>query len=186
MITPAPEKPHQINDGEILKNASEIIYHIGLLKYEVVELSIGDVMQKGSIVEQIQPVSGTYPKGFEKAPVIVLDKAQKLIDGHIKFLQANGLSIFPKSPLFPVAKTNERYDESKLWSSLSTYCIYNRYKRHREAGIHNFCWELSKNRVAKQQIIDAAHQFSRYSNIERTAKLVDEGISRGPKAYERD
>jgi hypothetical protein len=98
----------------------------------------------------------------------------------------NKLPIFPKSPLFPVAKTKKRYEETKLWHSLSNYCIYNNYERNREAGIHYLCWELSKNEVAKQQIINAAHRFSRYSNNRRTEKLVNEGISRDPKAYERD
>ena len=186
MTTPTPQKTARIFDQEILKNAVEIIHHTGLLKNEVVKLSIDDVKQNGCIVLQIQPVSGTYPKAFRKAPVILSDKARELIDEHIKYLQDNDLSIFPKSPLFPVTKTKERYEETKLWSSLSNYCIYNNYERNREAGIQKLCWELSKNGIAKQQIIDAAHQFSRYSNIKRTEKLVVEGISRNPNEYERD
>jgi len=186
MITPAPQKPTHIFEGRVLKNAVEIIHHTGLLKNEVVKLSIDDVKQNGCIVLQIQPVSGTYPKAFRKAPVILSGKARELIDEHIKYLQDNDLSIFPKSPLFPVTKTKERYEETKLWSSLSNYCIYNNYERNREAGIQKLCWELSKNGIAKQQIIDAAHQFSRYSNIKRTEKLVEEGVSKDPKAYERD
>ncbi|MFC1577619.1 hypothetical protein ACFL36_01275 [Thermodesulfobacteriota bacterium] len=184
MITPAPQNHSHIIEKGVLKNASEIIYHTGLLKNEVVELSIADVMQNGSIVSTIPPLSDPYPRGYVREPVILSDMARKLIDEHIKFLQDSGLSIFFKSPLFPFATKNKRYDESELWSHLSSYCIYVRYERHRESGIHSFCWELSKNKVAKQQIIDAAHQFSRYSNIERTAKLVDEGISRDPKIYE--
>ena len=75
-------------------------------------------------------------------------------------------------------------EETKLWYSLSTYCIYSGYERHREAGIHGFCWELLKTGHNKQQIIPAAHQFSRYSNLKRTAKLVEEGILIDPMAYE--
>jgi len=185
MTTPTPQKPPPIIDQKILKNALEIIYHTGLLKNEVVKLSIADVMQNGIIVRQIQSVSGTYPKGFVKDPVTVLPKASTLLKEHIKYLQSNGLSISPKSPLFHVAKTNERYDESKLWSFLSEYSPYNRYERHREAGILNFCWERSKAMSNKQQIINAAHRFSRYSNIKRTEKLVEEGISQDPIQYEK-
>lgn len=184
MTTTVSQKDLRIIESKILKNALEIIYHTGLLKNEVVELIIGDVVQNGSIVSTIPPLSDPYPRGYVRAPVILSDMARKLIDEHIKFLQASGFSNFFKSPLFPFATKNKRYDESELWRSLSKYCIYVSYERYRKSGIHYLCWELSKNGVSKQQIIGAAHQFSRYSNIERTAKLVDEGISRDPKAYE--
>ena len=40
---------------------SQLIYQAGLLKCEVIELNIGDVIQNESIVTQIQPVACPYP-----------------------------------------------------------------------------------------------------------------------------
>jgi hypothetical protein len=184
MKTNVSPKDFRICEAKILKNALDIIYHTGLLRNEVIELNVGDVMSNGSIVSAILPLSDSYPKGFEKMRVIISNDARKLIENHIMYLQANEFSISPKSALFPDAKTRKSYDKSKLWRFLSTYCIYDNYERHRVAGIHQLCWELSQKGVQKQQIVSDAHQFSRYSNRKRTQKLVSEGMSINPKKYE--
>lgn len=184
MITNVSQKDHRLCEAKILKNALDIIYHTGLLKNEVVDLNIDDVMPNGSIVSRILPLSGSYPKGFKKKPVIISNYARKLFENHIEYLQANGFSMSPKAALFPDVKAKNRYDESKLWGFLSTHCNYHSFERHRIAGIHFLCWALSKKGHDNQQIIDTAHQFSRYSNIDRTKEIMKEGISRNPKEYE--
>jgi hypothetical protein len=53
-MTTKKRKGHlQSTEEIILKNALKIIHHTGLLKNEVVELSIVDVVQNGSIVSTI-------------------------------------------------------------------------------------------------------------------------------------
>ena len=133
MTTNEPPGRLQTIESKILNNALEIIHHTGLLKNEVVKLNTDDVFQNGCILPQIQSVSGAYPIDIKKAPITLSGKAQKLIDDHIKYLNAKGFPIVPGSPLFPCAITNERYVQSKLWHSLSKFCIYNSYERHREA-----------------------------------------------------
>ena len=64
MTTTVLQKDLRIIESKILKNALEIIYHTGLLKNEVVELIIGDVVQNGSIVSTIPPLSDPYPEGM--------------------------------------------------------------------------------------------------------------------------
>ena len=174
----------EMND-QILKNALEIIHETGLLKNEVVQLNIGDVKQNGSIVSSIQPVPGPYTKSFQKAPIIVSNRARNVLANHISYLNSSTKFNSPASPLFPNLITKSRYEEEKLWNDLSNFCKYYEYERHRQMGIHRLCWEMSRNGYSRQQIIDAAHQFSRYKNIKRTTKLVDEEIGVDPIEYDK-
>jgi hypothetical protein len=81
-------------------------------------------------------------------------------------------------------KSIRRYEEKKLWNALSCFCRYYKYDRHREAGIHRLSWEMSAKGFSKNQIVEAAHKFSRYKNIKKTEILVNEGIHLNPSDYD--
>ena len=168
MIAGTPQDhPQKMND-QILRNASKIISCTGLLKNEVIKLNIGDIEKNGAVVTLIQPVSGPYPKNFQKAPITVSNEARDILEDHINYLKSVVRHSSPKTPLFPIMKRIGRYDDKKLWSDLSRFCRYYKYERHREAGIHNLSWDMSAKGFSKNQIVGAAHKFSRYKNINKT------------------
>ena len=105
-------------NNNILKNASEIIYETGLLKNEVVQLNIDNVKQNGSIVSSIQPVSGPYTKGFQKAPIIVSNNARNVFANHVNCVNSIPKFNSPASPLFHNLEAGSRYEERKLLYAL--------------------------------------------------------------------
>ena len=56
----------QKKDDVIQKNAVDLIYHAGLLKKEIMQLTVGDVLQNSRIVPKISPVAGPYPRDYKK------------------------------------------------------------------------------------------------------------------------
>ena len=184
MIVGTPQDHPQKMNNQILRNASKIISYTGLLKNEVVKLNVGDIEQNGSVVSLIQPVPGPYPKYFQKAPITVSDAAREILEYHINYLKSVAPYNSPKTPLFPIMKSIRRYEEKKLWNALSCFCRYYKYDRHREAGIHRLSWEMSAKGFSKNQIVEAAHKFSRYKNIKKTEILVNEGIHLNPSDYD--
>jgi hypothetical protein len=158
-------------NDRIRKAMLDLIYNAGLLKNEVVGLSVKDVVQKnGSIVSVIRPVSGSYPKGFEKESVTLSNKPRQILSDHIEYIQKDLKMGSPATPLFPDAGTGLRYDEKKLWHVVGKTGTYEQY---RQAGIANYCRELRTTGTSEAKILDKAHELSRYVNLKRTQQLVE-------------
>ena len=181
------------NNALIIKNASELVFHAGLLPVEIINLSINDVEKNGSIVNQIEPVNCDYPAAFKKLPILLSQNAQNLLVDHITFIKtlknysAENFPLFPHILLDPRYELdNSRYNIINLWDSLKHHSPYINFERHREAVILSFCWNKFNNGVSEDELLREAHSFSRYANLNVTKKLVKLGISRDANVYENN
>lgn len=172
------------NNSRVIKNVSDLIYLTGLLQLEIVNLSIGDVEQNGSVVDSIQPVNFVYPTSFRKESIQLSPDAHNLLADHITFVRTLGHNSSHSDPLFPDLLKDTRYNTYNLWGALKQYSMYWSYDRHREAVILSFCWNKFNSGVSVDKLIHEAHSFSRYASLKKTERLVKLGISRDCNVYE--
>ena len=109
----------------VLENARELIKYTGLYSHEVPRLRIQDVVrsehnklllepdaQRDWIVDEIQPVSGKYPRGCSKLPIQLSDEAKEIIAKQIEFLKGTGPqyggNLFTEQELFPLHFLTQR------------------------------------------------------------------------------
>jgi hypothetical protein len=185
------KKEVKTNNAIIIKNASDLVFHAGLLPVEIINLSINNVEQNGSIVNPIPPVDCAYPLSFRKEPILLSQNAQNLLVNHIKFIKTLRQYSPQNFPLFPNVLLNSRYilDNSRyniinLWRRLKHHSPYETFDRHRQAVILIFCWNKFNSGVSVDKLIHEAHSFSRYASLKKTEKLVKLGISRDCNVYE--
>jgi len=177
-------KSQQIEDDLIQKNAAALIYHAGLLKNEIMQLTVADVLQNGRIVPEIPPVAGPYPRGYKNIGIELSGEALALLDSHIEYLQRNALMTSSNDPLFPNTSTGARYTDTELTKLFSLKTIYGDYREHRESGIRKFAWDLFSKGYDEQWILDETHRFARYTNLKKTERVMRKGISQDPGEYD--
>ena len=106
-------------DGVVLANLIRTCYELGLKRRQLIDLSIGDVAERG-IVEKYIQVTGPQTVGSEVREKIEkpLEKGSwRMLQIHINYLKEKGYRRYRTSPLFPTRK-NERFTESKLTKHL--------------------------------------------------------------------
>jgi hypothetical protein len=187
------KKEVKTNNAIIIKNASDLVFHAGLLPVEIINLSINNIEQNGSTVNAIPPVNCAYPSSFRKEPILLSQNAQNFLINHITFIKTLREYSSQNFPLFPHVLLNSRYilDNSRykiqnLWRALKKHSMYGSYDRHREAGVLCFCWNKFSLGISIEKIIIEAHIFSRYASLNSTNKIVALGVSRDCNVYETD
>ena len=93
-------------DGKILSSLIKVIHYCGLKKTEILELNIGNIIdKKGKIRQNILDI------------VPITDQCKEIFRNHLTNLKTGGYSRIHSSPLFPNRK-NKRYGSRQLQYNL--------------------------------------------------------------------
>jgi len=81
----------QVNqENFILANAARMVYFAGFHKNEIENINIGNVLQAGAIVSEIEPFLPETTRAYSKLPIILNDESKIIIEDHINKLTKFG------------------------------------------------------------------------------------------------
>jgi hypothetical protein len=140
-------------DGKILSSLIKVVFHCGLKKSDLLELNIGDIVDKKGDIRQ--SIYGCIP---------VTDEVNVIFRDYIDYLKTRGYSRIKSAPLFPT-RNKGRYESRQLQYHLGK-CIRGLreeigLEKIRQSGICRFYEKMLVEGRSVSECLQETTQFSR-------------------------